>query len=203
MHPQVPQQIEEQPCVACVTDAVKRSHGGHCGVEGAGLPDLPGLQLAEECVSAGPGAAERAAAEDHHNRIRAAADRERLVGHCTPHQLLRRLAHGVRSLPPPFPLLIQPCKVSAICDTHMRCMAPHGRLTVLSEECFSALQQVQSQCHLSYSHEIYGTYNGLIIRQNAPGCCLTRPHQVILFSSWYSSKARVYCIRSLLYADKV
>ena len=89
--------------MACVaTDDVERVRGGNCGVEGAGLPDFPGVQLAEERIPAGPGAAERAAAEDHHNCKWAAANCERLVGHCAPHQLLWGLAHGVRYVPPPL-----------------------------------------------------------------------------------------------------
>lgn len=78
-------------------DAVERGGGGDTGAEGRGLPHLPGVKLAEECFPAGLGAAERAATEDDNDGDRPAADCERLVGHRAPHQLLWRLAHGVRS----------------------------------------------------------------------------------------------------------
>ena len=98
IHPFILFSSDRVPFVAAA-DTVGSSGGGHFGAQGPGLPHIPGLQFPKERLPTEPRAAERAAAEDDNYSVWSAADCERLVGHRAPHQLLWRLAHGVRSLP--------------------------------------------------------------------------------------------------------
>ena len=84
----------------CFADAVCMGHRGSAGPEGRRLHHLSGQQLSEEPVPAGPGAPISAATAEPANSARHQAAHLWVVGHRAPHQLLRRLAHGVRTLLP-------------------------------------------------------------------------------------------------------
>ena len=81
--------------VTCA-DTIRVGSGRHRGPEDGGVPYIPQQQLAEESISVGPGAPVGAAAAESADRARHEAAHLGLVGRRAPHQLLRRLAHGVR-----------------------------------------------------------------------------------------------------------